>query len=182
MNQRTTIWTAALSTLLLAVPTRSQEQDAPPEPLRKDLLAEPLTRAKVHNKRIAVLFGKDAGADEELALVIRRNRNLARMIRYEYVDLRVRSATEAKLAERLGLADHLEDRIAMAILDADGKVLARNGWADLSREDELDDKRLLAALEPHKCAPLDARAKLKSALAEASKTGRNVFVRFDAPW
>jgi hypothetical protein len=67
-------------------------------------------------------------------------------------------------------------------LDADGAALSRLPLAEYFAEGELRSKQLIAKLTPMFCKPLDADQKLAAALADAKKTGRAVFIRFDAPW
>ena len=68
------------------------------------------------------------------------------------------------------------------MLDKRGTVLERLGAADLVVDGKVPGADLLKKLEPKWATPVDAEQKLTAALAEAKKAGRNVFIRFDAPW
>ena len=124
-------------------------------------------RATMHNKRVLVVLS--AKGDDQLK-ALKGNRALSRKLRYEFETVSRPVAFAATSWKWQG-----EGSGAIAF-DASGKELGRFQAADLQGKDALKK------LEPLFCKPVDADKKLADALVVAKKTGRNVFIRFDAPW
>ncbi len=125
-------------------------------------------RAAVHNKRVLVVL---PGAEVDLAGLLRRDRAVSRKFRYEF---EVYSG-DAKLYPSV-------KRPALLVEDAGGARLKAIAASSYLVDGKLSGEELLAAVEPHFCAPVDAAAKLAAAMVTAKKTGRNILIRFDAPW
>ena len=153
-------WTLALAGAVGA----QQDPPAPPPPA----LAKARARATVHNKRVLVAL---PAPGQDLAAMIRRERKLSRTVRYEFEVVQ-------------GTADMFWplQRPALLVQDASGRILSHLQAADFLAEGELLGSQLLQRLEPHFCPPADAEEKLAAAMAVAKKTGRNILIRFDAPW
>lgn len=130
-------------------------------------LGKAQARALMHNKRVLVVLNADG---DDFAKTLKGNRALSRKLLYEFETV---SFTGAKAAARWDW--QLEGSGAL-VLAADGHELARFPAAALSAD------KALAALEPFFCKPVDADKKLAAAMVEAKKSGRNIFIRFDAPW
>ena len=149
------------------VPAQTKEgagiEAAAPAELRKAR-----ARAAVHNKRVLVVL---PDADVDLAGLLRRDRTVARKFRYEF---EVYSG-DAKLYPSV-------KRPALLVEDAGGARLTSVAAASYLAEGKLRGADLLAAVEPYFCAPADAERKLAAAMVAAKKTGRNILIRFDAPW
>ena len=125
-------------------------------------------RAAVHNKRVLVVL---PNSDVDIADLLRRDRAVARKFRYEF---EVYSGG-AKLYPSV-------KRPALLVEDAGGERLTSVAAASYLADGKLRGEDLLAAVEPYFCAPADAERKLAAAMATAKKTGRNILIRFDAPW
>lgn len=124
-------------------------------------------RAKMHNKRVLVVLSQEG---EDLARDLKRNRSLSRKLLYEF-------ETVAYTGKEAMKKWRWEKECSGAIvLDATGKERAR------FVADALGTDAALGLLEPHFCKPVSADKKLAAAMADARKTGRNIFIRFDAPW
>jgi len=130
-------------------------------------LAKAQARAKMHNKRVLVVLN---AAGEDFAAALKRNRTLSRKLRYEFETVAFTGADAAKKWR------WQQEGSGVVVLAANGKELARFSKAEL-----LPDKAM-SVLEPLFCTPVDADKKLSAALVEAKKTGRKIFIRFDAPW
>jgi hypothetical protein len=124
-------------------------------------------RAAMHNKRVLVALSAK-GEDQLKAL--KGNRALSRKLRYEF------EAVSSPVSSAAALWKWQGEGGGAIVFDASGKELARFQAADLQGKDALKK------LEPLFCKPVDADKKLADALVVAKKTGRNVFIRFDAPW
>jgi len=78
--------------------------------------------------------------------------------------------------------DAMQNKPALVVLDAEGKALLQLQHDAFVTDGNLAGSTLIETLKPYYCAPVDAEQKLAAGLAEGKKTGRAVFVRFDAPW
>lgn len=174
------------SVLLLTCAAAFAQQGAEPPgavPL-PDRLAEATARATVHNKRVLLVL--DARG-EDLTARLQRTRSIARQLRYEFETVTAGKDEVPALAKQLQLPG---DRSGIAVLHASGTLLSwiaattfvSKAGGDAGSVPEIDGDTLLALLEPLFCAKANAEKKLADALVLAKKTGRNVFVRFDAPW
>lgn len=143
------------------------------------VLTKAMARADVHNKRVLALLVADG---EDLAGTWKKNRAISRTLLYEFEIVQFTGVEADAWAERLDYPDAVKAKPAMAVLDSSGRVLARMQGTELATEGEENAKGFLGRLKPHFAEPVDAEKKLADGLAEAKKSGRNVFVRFDAPW
>lgn len=125
-------------------------------------------RAGVHNKRVLIAL---PAPGQDLARMIQRDRKISRTFRYEF----------EVVQGDAGLFWPLQ-RPALLVQDAAGRILSHLKADDFLDGDRLKSAGLLAQVEPFFCAPVDAEQKLADAMAEAKKTGRNILIRFDAPW
>ena len=125
-------------------------------------------RAAVHNKRVLVAL---PAPGQDLAKMIQRDRSVSRTFRYEFELVQ----GDAKVFWPI-------ERPALLVQDARGRILSHLEAGDFLAAGKLDGARLLEQVKPHFCAPADAEEKLAAAMAEAKKTGRNILIRFDAPW
>ncbi|MCA8974403.1 MAG: hypothetical protein KDC98_06760 [Planctomycetes bacterium] len=174
--QRAIVPTLALS-LLTAL--AAQDESPPPKTDPLQTLAAALARAKVHNKRVLACFVEQG---QDLALQCRRSKALGRPLLYEFEVVQFEGVDADAMATELKFDDAFKQRPALMVLAADRTRLLRQTAADLLVDGELQAQRLLEQLKPQYCPPVDAEQKLTAALVEAKKTGRNVFIRFDAPW
>lgn len=164
-----------LAAALLAAALLGQEPEQPAwQPPAE--LAKAQARAMMHNKRVLAVL---AAPGEDLAAALKQDRTLARKLLYEFETVTLEGPAAGSCAEQWRLDDA---RPALVVLAADGAVRAKLGPADFTKDGAPAHAALLAKLEPHFCPPLDAEQKLAAALTAAKKTGRHVFVRFDAPW
>ncbi len=165
-----------LSVLLVGAAAAQDPRGVTPPKITPEL-QRALARATVHNTRVLCVFC-DEGQD--FAAVLKKDRTLSRKLLYEFQTVQV--VGKAFGVDLVKVAASLKGRPALAVLDAEGEVLARLERDTFLTDGVLDGAALLGRLEPHFCPPVDAEAKLAAAIVEAKKTGRNVFVRFDAPW
>jgi len=94
-----------------------------------------------------------------------------------------RAAEAAELATDLGLPPTIANSPRIAIVNAEGNVLAWTSVADLIAEGgTVSPDRLLAFLQPHAPARLDARQLLEDALARARAENKRVLVQQTATW
>ena len=131
-------------------------------------LAKARSRAAVHNKRVLVVLPEPG---QDLAALIKKDRSVSRTFLYEFETVQLTGDALPKV-----------ERPAMIVQDHVGKTLAKLDVTALLDGEKFDGKQLLAAVKPHFCAPVDAEQKLADARKLAKKTGRNILIRFDAPW
>jgi hypothetical protein len=104
---------------------------------------------------------------------------LSRKLLYEVEMVPLTGEPATKMAACWGVGD---DRPAAVMLSDRGVILVRLQADDLVVDGEIAGAKVLAKIERRFCEPVDAQKKLDDALALAKKSGRHVFVRFDAPW
>lgn len=151
--------------LIGAAPAQEPEAKALKAPTE---LTKARRRAAVHNKRVLVALPKPG---QDLAALVRSDRAVSRTLRYEFELVTGGAGLHTSVA-----------RPALVVEDASGKRLATFAEAAFLADGKLRGKELLAAVKPHFCAPVDAQEKLAAAMATAKKTGKNILIRFDAPW
>lgn len=179
---------ALLPMLLAASFAAAQEQEAakPRKSVAEMFLAQATAispelgkataKAQLHNKNVLVLFPEHG---QDLAAMLKKDRALSRPLLYEVEMASVSAPMADEAAKRWGAG---AGRPAAVMLSKTGDVLVRLSGADLVVDGKVPGADLLKKLEPKWATPVDAEQKLTAALAEAKKTGRNVFIRFDAPW
>ncbi len=158
---------------------RAQDAVKKKEPAGQAMLDKALRRADAHNKRVVAVFVE---ADDTLASVIKRDKDLWRQILYEFEFVRFAGPDADAMARQLEFAAASKQKPAILVLDSERKKLAQIASAEFMRNGNLQGMALQKILEPHQAKPVDAEKKLAAALVDAKKTGRNVFIRFDAPW
>lgn len=149
--------------LLFATGVALAQKKAAPLP---DLVKTQAT-ALMHNKRVLVVISEDG---DDYTKQLKRNRAISRKLSYEFEIIAFGVDRAAKKWQ------WKSEGSGVIALDAEGKELGR------FVADELTGKQALVQLEPLFCKPVDADNKLQMALANAKKTGRNILIRFDAPW
>ena len=131
-------------------------------------LAAARARAAVHNKRVLVALPTPG---QDLAHMVQRDRKVSRTFRYEFEVFQAGAELYLPL-----------QRPALLVQDASGRILSHLQAPDFLADGALKGAELLAQVEPLFCAPVDAEQKLAAAMTEAKKSGRNILIRFDAPW
>ncbi len=171
----------SLVPVLFSLVAGASAQDAAAKPAspRPPELTKALAKATMHNQRVLAIL---AAEDCDLHAELKKDKAVERPLRYEFETVTLKGDVAHALAVAWKLPNALHDRPTLAVLDRDGKVLASIAPAQFLADGKLDGGRLLPLLEPHFCPPVDAEEKLAASLAEAKKSGRKVFVRFDAPW
>lgn len=165
--------------LLLGAGAKAQAATTKPASPTSAELAKALAKATVHNQRVLAIFAAD---DRDLHAELKKDRTVSRTVLYEFETVTLKGDAAHELAVQWKLPDVLQQRPALAVLDHTGKLLAGILPTQFLGDGKLDGGKLLPLLQPHFCPPVDAEQKLAKSLAEAKKSGRNVFVRFDAPW
>ena len=143
------------------------------------MLTRALAKATVHNQRVLVVLNEDG---KDLAAARKKDKTLSDSLRNEFETVQLSGKEADAMAVQWKLPAALKEKPALAVLAADGKLLARLPREEFVAEGGIDVEKLLARLTPHFCESVDAEQKLAAAIAVAKKDGRAVFVRFDAPW
>lgn len=160
--------------LALGAVAPAQESEAPQkqtqqaQPTLTAELRKARARAAMHNKRVLVVLPEDG---KDLEKLIKRERSISRTFLYEFEVVSLNSELWKGV-----------QRPSLVVQDAAGKTMATLSSDVFLDEGKVDGKALLAAVKPHFCAPVDAEKKLAAAKKLARKTGRNILIRFDAPW
>ena len=150
-------------TLLFVTGMAFAQKKAAPVP---DLVKTQAT-ALMHNKRVLVVISEDG---DDYVKQLKRNRAISRKLSYEFEVIAFRAVDAAKKWQ------WKSEGSGVVVLAAGGQELGRFSAEGLT------GKQALVQLEPLFCKPVNADDKLQMALADAKKTGRNILIRFDAPW
>lgn len=163
--------------LLLALWGDGRAQE--PKPPTSPELQKATAKAKVHNQRVLAIL-TDQSTD--LAAVLKKDRTLSRTLQYEFETVQLVGAMADAMAVAHKMPEALQDKPALLVFDADGKVLTKLARDSFRPEGKLAAGPLLELLKPHFAPPVDAEQKLAAALATGKLDGRALFIRFDAPW
>lgn len=155
----------ALIALASVAPGQAPE---PREPQTPAALAKARLRAAVHNKRVLIVLQQDG---QDLASMIRRDRVVSRAFKYEFEVVVLASGQYES-----------HRRPSLLLEDAQGKRLLKLAEPSFFADEKLRSKELLSAVTPYFCEPVDAQKKLAAAMSMAKKAGKNILIRFDAPW
>ena len=142
-------------------------------------LQKAMAHADMHNKRVLALLVAEG---EDLAGAWKKNRAISRTLLYEFEIVQLIGKEADAWALKFDFADAVQKKPALVVLDTESKVLARMPSTELVTDGKDNAEAFLAKLKPYHAKPVDAEKKLAAALVEAKKTGRSVFIRFDAPW
>jgi len=175
--------------------TAAQPQQPAPPPLynpsadAKAQIAAALKSAKEDGIRVLVTWGANDNDLSKAFAAARRNRDLAMFFADEYKVVNVDVGNLDKnldLAQAYGVTLTAGSLPALAVLDADGNVLARTtGGAFLAEADPavFDVPNVAAFFKKHQAPPApDAEPLLEAALKQANAEGKSLFVWFSAPW
>jgi hypothetical protein len=192
---------AAIASLVLVVLSGQQAppppvvQKAAPPPIYnptadpKALVATALAYAKEDGIRVLLNFGSNDDESSKAFAAARRSRDLSQFFADEYRTVNVYVGALDKnldVAQAYGVSLKAGELPALAVLDADGKVLAREaGPAFRSDTDPAahDAAKIAAFLTAHKAPPPpDADPVFDAALQRAKREDKTLFVWFSAPW
>lgn len=202
--------TAALALLLLAAAANAQDK-VPLTPLVKPgevqpdvkLAAKPkpkvydetadanaqiaaaLAKAKKHNRRVLIQWGGNwCGWCIKLHDTFASNKDLKKELSYEYdvvyIDIG-KADKNLDLVEQYG-ATMKEGVPYLTVLNADGRPVANQETGSLEKGSVHDPEKVLAFLKQHEAAKVPAADLLASALTQAKKENKRVFLHFGAPW
>lgn len=196
-----------IALLLLAPGAQAQGQAPPPpasaaQPQRpappplynpaadaKAQIAAALKSAKVDGIRVLVTWGANDNERSKAFAAARRRSDMVQFFADEYKVVNVDVGNLDKnldVAHAYGVTLEAGSLPALAVLDADGNVLARTtGGALLAEGDPAayDVPKLSAFFKKHQAPPApDADPLLEAALKQAKAEGKSLFVWFSAPW
>jgi len=151
----------------------------------KALIENALSSAKRENRRVLIQWG--GNWCHWCVLLHKRfqtDASLARALRYEYDVVHIDSKnTELMKSYNVDLKAGVP---YLTVLDVDGKVVTNQETEFFETKEDgkngHDPKKLLEFLSKNQAKPKDAAEVLSTALAEADKSGRMVFLHFGAPW
>lgn len=185
---RASLCTLAAAFFLPALSPEEEKGAGPYDPKAdaKGQIAAALVRAKKGHKRVLITFGGNwCGGCKKLHEAFRTEMELARLLKYEYVQVLVdvgRFDKNTDLAASYG-ADLKKHGVPfLTVLGADGKVLINQNTSDLESGDHHDVAKVRAFLEKWKVEPLDAEKVFKDAMARAASEKKSVLLHLGAPW
>jgi thiol-disulfide isomerase/thioredoxin len=189
-------FTCATFALLLLLPAHTRGDDAPakkPDAKKpiydekadaKALIETALAVAKRENRRVLLQWGGNwCSWCVLLHERFQTDRELAKILRYEYDVVHIDSNHNQELAAKYGAIKNAGVPF-LTVLDADGKVVVNQPTEPFEIKDPKghDPKKLKDFLTAHQAPPCKADAVVTAALAEAVKSERAVLLHFGAPW
>jgi thiol:disulfide interchange protein len=153
-------------------------------------IAKALAQAKKEKQRVLIQWGADwCPWCHRLHALLGKDRELHLKVVDEYVAIRIdvgRKDKNVELADHYGAAIKKDGIPFLTVLDADGKIIANQSTEPFEvREGDKRDhdaKKVMAFLTKNQTPRESATETLDTALAEASRSDRKVFLHFGAPW
>ncbi|MGE4615252.1 MAG: thioredoxin family protein [Planctomycetota bacterium] len=149
-------------------------------------IAAAVARAGKDHKRVMVVFGGNwCGWCVKLDQFFKKDRTVARTVRYEYELVKVDIGHFDKnmsITEKYGAKLKKQGVPYITVLDGSGKVVANQNTGDLEEGDHHDSAKVEKFLQEQKAPPKDAEEVLAAALKQAKKDGRKVLLHLGAPW
>ncbi len=140
-----------------------------------------LVAAKRENKRVLLKIGGNwCPWCYKLHDLFRSDKAIAKILNDEYELVLLDSKVDKPAIEKWQITPNAYPYLA--VLDIAGKKLTEQETGSLEIGDKHDPNKVRTFLEKWKPAPLDANDVLASALAQAKKQSKRVFIRVGAPW
>ena len=181
------------SLIVVATASAAFAQPVPPAPYNPTAdanaqVAAALKLAKEDGIHVLLTFGTNTDDASQAFAVARRSKELSQFFSTEFkvVNIEVGENRNHDVARNYGVTLTAGSLPMLAVLDADGKVLARQS-ASAFRSDgaakAFDTAKIGAFLTTHRPPPApDADPVLADALQRAKSEGKTLFVWFSAPW
>lgn len=157
----------------------NEEADAKAE------IARAAEKARRDNKRVLLVYGGNwCGWCRKLHQAFTQNRDIARVLLYEYEVVRV---DIGRFDKNLDIAEKYGSKIKkgvpyLTVLGGDGEVLTHQETGVLEKEGSHDPGLVKTFLEKWRAEPLDAETVLEESLSRAKKEKKRLFVHLGAPW
>jgi len=150
-------------------------------------IAMALVQARDENRRVLIQWGSNNDkASESLIEAAIKNSDVARTLLYEYEMVRAEISGNERVAAKYSADVKTGGLPYFTVLDSGGKVLAGQPALPFKTEGEgaaaYDGKKLNAFLAKYQATYLNADPLFKTALAQATKDQKTLFVWFSAPW
>ncbi|MGB7326385.1 MAG: carboxypeptidase regulatory-like domain-containing protein [Rubripirellula sp.] len=148
-----------------------------------------IPRCKLNKQKLLIVIGKPDGARVRRFMQLRYEDADFRKIRDDFLIMALSTEDPAKAADVAKLLDGLEATIdedsmsfALALVGADGDLIAHSSDADLIDEGELSKDAVIEWLRSHLDEPIDANKLLSDTLAKAKRENKRVLVQETATW
>ena len=175
-----------------ADPTKPEKPIYDEQADAKKQIAAALAKAKKENRRVLIQWGGNwCGWCTKLHNLYKSNKEIGTKLLYEYdlvfVDAGKPAGKNIDLAESYGADLKKHGFPYLTVLDANGKPLANQETGSLENKDQKanpghDPKMVLEFLTKNQAPYSDAQKVLDAGLADASQSGKRVFLHFGAPW
>jgi hypothetical protein len=177
-----------------AAPAQGLQRTPPPlydeKADAKAAIATAVASAAVDDIRVLINWGANDDPGSSQFAQLRRAPALAEP-KFLNVEYRVVYVDVGRVDRNLDLARSYGAKLsagslpALTVLDASGRTMANTTAAALRPNGDatgLDPEKIAAFLNRHKAPAPDAVAQFETALKQASREGKSVFVWFSAPW
>lgn len=187
MNPRMTM-ILGMTLLLGGLATGSAEQTKPKrDPIYKEdgkgleRVEQAVAAAKRENKRVLLKIGGNwCPWCYKLHDLFNSDKAIGQILRDEYELVLLDSKADKPTLEKWQIAP--KGYPFLTVLDSSGKKLTEQETGSLEIGDKHDPNKVSTFLTKWKAVPLDANDVFATALAQAKKDGKRVFVRIGAPW
>ncbi len=140
-----------------------------------------LVRARAGNKHVLLKIGGNwCGWCYKLHDVFHKDAAIKNLIRAEYELVMIESQADKAVIEKWKIK--AKGYPYLAVLDAAGRKLTEQETGSLEIGSKHDPAKVKAFLEKCKATPLEAGQVFATALEQARKEKKNVFIRIGAPW
>ncbi len=178
----------SLGALLLCIPAFAAGEQAKPkrEPIYQEdgkgmeRVEQALVAAKRENKRVLLKIGGNwCGWCDKLHDLFQKDKAIQTLLRDEHELVMVDSRADKPTIEKWQIKANAYPYLT--VLDSAGKKVTEQETGSLEIGDKHDPAKVKAFLEKWKAAPLDANDVFASALAQAKRDDKRVFIRIGAP-
>jgi hypothetical protein len=150
-------------------------------------LAGALDRARHENKRVLILWGSNTDkASQDFILTTVKNSETARTLLYEYEQIRAEVKGNEQAAAKYRTTVAKDGMPYLTVLDAAGEVLANQPALPFKASGDgaaaWDGPKLNEFLVKFKATYVAAEPLFASALGQAKRENKTLFLWFNAPW
>jgi hypothetical protein len=172
--------------LAIVLPLAAQQAETPPParptPSPAAIVDQALHVAKAKNRRVLVAVLGDDELSAAIGTQLKDPTISRKQLLYEFAVATLKP-TDTDALHPLGVDPAKTPAPLLAVLDGDRRVLARVERDALAVDGPpLQALAIGKLLAPHHCAPQDAEALLKDALAACKREQKTLLLHFDAPW
>ncbi|TWU49852.1 carboxypeptidase-like regulatory domain-containing protein [Rubripirellula reticaptiva] len=148
-----------------------------------------IPRCRINKQKLLIVLGKPDEPQVRQFMGLRYEDSDFRKIRDDFLIMALSTEDPAMAADVEKLFEGFDARVdeesmsfSLALVDADGDLIAHSSEVDLIEQDELSKDAVIEWLRSHLDEPIDAKKLLSDTLAKAKKENKRVLVQETAAW